>query len=139
MTGIKFDVLDLIETVQLFENKINLALMYSGLRLPQFRAMVFMEKAGKITVSDLGRQHGITSATASVLVASLTEAGIIEKIANRSDKRSFYIKLTEAGLRRLQLAKTEDVGMMEKRLAQNISEETLIALGNFSRSIRKTN
>ena len=138
MTGIKFDVLELIETVQLFENKINLALMYSGLRLPQFRAMVFMEKAGKITVSDLGRQHGITSATASVLVASLTKAGIIEKIANRSDKRSFYIKLTEAGLRRLQLAKTE-VGMMEKRLAQNISEETLIALGNFSRSIRKTN
>lgn len=137
MTGVKFDVLELLETVQQFENKINLALMYSGLRLPQFRAMVFMEKAGKITVSDLGRQQGITSATASILVASLTEAGIIEKIANRSDKRSFYIMLTEAGLRRLQLAKTE-VGLMEKQLAKNISDETLIALGNFSRAIRKT-
>ena len=83
MTGTKFDVLELLDTVQQFENKINLALMYSGLRLPQFRAMVFMEKAGKITVSDLGRQQGITSATASVLVTSLTDAGIIEKIANR--------------------------------------------------------
>jgi len=137
MTETKLDVLELLETVQVFENKISLALVYSRLRLPQFRAMVFMEKAGKITVSDLSRQHGITSATASVLVASLTEAGIIEKIANRSDKRSFYIMLTEAGLRRLQLAKTE-VGLMEKRLAENIPEETLIALHNFSRSIRKT-
>ena len=41
----QFDVLELLETVQVFENKLNLALMYSGLRLPQFRAMVFMEKA----------------------------------------------------------------------------------------------
>ena len=138
MTEIKFDVLELLDTVQMFESKINLALMYSGLRLPQFRAMVFMEKAGKITVSDLSRQFGITSATASVLVTSLTDAGIIEKIANKTDKRSFHIKLTEAGVRRLQLAKTE-VGMMEKRLAENIPEETLIAIGNFSRSIRKVN
>lgn len=138
MTEIKFDVLELLETVQGFENKISLALVYSCLRLPQFRAMVFMEKAGKITVSDLSRQHGITSATASVLVAGLIQAGIIEKIANRSDKRSFHIKLTESGLSRLQLAKTE-VGLVEKRLAQNISEETIIALGNLSRSIRKIN
>lgn len=138
MTETKFDVLELLETVQGFENKISLALVYSCLRLPQFRAMVFMEKAGKITVSDLGRQQGITSATASVLIASLIQAGIIEKIANRSDKRSFHIKLTESGLSRLQLAKTE-VGLVEKRLAENISEETLIALGNLSRSIRKIN
>ena len=138
MTETKLDVLELLETVQVFENKISLALVYSRLRLPQFRAMVFMEKAGKITVSDLSRQHGITSATASVLVASLIQAGIIEKIANRSDKRSFHIKLTESGLSRLKLAKTE-VGLVEKRLAQNMSEETLIALGNLSRSIRKTN
>lgn len=138
MTETKFDVLELLETVQGFENKISLALVYSCLRLPQFRAMVFMEKAGKITVSDLGRQQGITSATASVLVASLIQACIIEKIANRSDKRSFHIKLTESGLSRLQLAKTE-VGLVEKRLAENISEETLIALGNLSRSTRKIN
>lgn len=137
MTETKLDVLELLETVHAFENKISLALMYSCLRLPQFRAMVFMEKAGKITVSDLGRQHDITSATASILVASLIQTGIIEKIANRSDKRSFYIKLTESGLSRLQLAKKE-VGLVEKRLAENISEETLIALANLSRSIRKT-
>jgi len=134
----KFDVLELLETVQVFETKLNLALMYSGLRLPQFRAMVFMEKAGKITVSDLGRQHGITRATASVLVASLTKAGIIESIANQADKRSFYIKLTESGLSRLQLAKKE-VGLVEERLTEKIPEETIKALKNLSSSIRKIN
>lgn len=132
----QFNVLELLETVQVFENKLNLALMYSGLRLPQFRAMVFMEKAGKITVSDLGRQHGISRATASVLVASLTKAGIVESVANRSDKRSFYIKLSESGLNRLQLAKKE-VSLVEERLARKIPEETLLALNQLSRAIRK--
>jgi len=134
----RFDVLDLLETVQVFETKLNLALMYSGLRLPQFRAMVFMEKAGKITVSDLGRQQGITRATASVLVSSLTKAGIIESIANKSDKRSFYIKLTEPGLNRLKLAKKE-VGMVEERLARKIPQETIDALKKLSQSIQKIN
>ena len=134
----RFDVLDLLETVQVFETKLNLALMYSGLRLPQFRAMVFMEKAGKITVSDLGRQQGITRATASVLVSSLTKAGIIESIANKSDKRSFYIKLTEPGLNRLKLAKKE-VGLVEERLARKIPQETIDALKKLSLSIQKIN
>ena len=132
----QFDVLELLETVQVFENKLNLALMYSGLRLPQFRAMVFMEKAGKITVSDLGRQQGVSRATASVLVTSLTKAGIVESIANRSDKRSFYIKLTESGLNRLQLAKKE-VALVEERLAQKIPEEIVLAIRNLSRTVRK--
>ena len=132
----QFDVLELLDAVQVFETKLNLALMYSGLRLPQFRAMVFMEKAGKITVSDLGRQHGISRATASVLVASLKKAGIIECLSNRADKRSFYIKLTESGLNRLQLAKKE-VGLVEQRLAREIPQEILQALRNLSSTPRK--
>ena len=131
----QFDVLELLETVQVFENKLNLALMYSGLRLPQFRAMVFMEKAGKITVSDLGRQQGVSRATASVLVTSLKKAGIVESLANRSDKRSFYIKLTESGLNRLQLAKKE-VALVEERLARKIPEEIVLALGSLSKTIQ---
>ena len=132
----RFDVIELFEAVQVFENKLNLALMYSGLRLPQFRAMVFMEKAGKITVSDLGRQQTISRATASVLVAGLTKAGIVESVANRSDKRSFYIKLTESGLNRLQLAKNE-VSMVEERLARQIPAETVRALKDLSRAFHK--
>jgi DNA-binding MarR family transcriptional regulator len=138
MAMTKFDVLELLETVHVFETKLNLALMYCGLRLPQFRAMVFMEKAGKITVSDLGRQHGITRASASVLVASLTKAGIVESIANQSDKRSFYIKLTELGMTRLQLAKNE-VGLVEQRLAEKIPADVLIALNDLARTIHKIN
>ena len=131
-----FDVLELLETVQVFENKLNLALMYSGLRLPQFRAMVFMEKAGKITVSDLGRQQGISRATASVLVASLKKAGIIESVSNSADKRSFYIRLTASGLNRLQLAKKE-VALVEERLVQKIPQDILPALKALAVSMRQ--
>ena len=132
----RLDVLELLEAVQVFENKLNLALMYSGLRLPQFRAMVFMEKAGKITVSDLGRQQAVSRPTASVLVAGMTKAGIVESVANRADKRSFYIKLTAAGLNRLQLAKNE-VALVEERLARHIPPETVLALNTVSAVVRK--
>ena len=132
----RFDVLELLEAVQVFENKLNLALMYSGLRLPQFRAMMFMEKAGKITVSDLGRQQAISRATASVLVAGMTKAGIVESVANRADKRSFYIKLTESGLNRLQLAKNE-VALVEESLSKHIPSETVHALNTLSTVVRK--
>jgi len=40
-------VIELLEATQKFEKKLNLALMYSGLRIPQFRAMIFLEKSGK--------------------------------------------------------------------------------------------
>lgn len=132
----RFKVIELLETIQVFEQKLNLALMYSGLRLPQYRAMMFLEKAGRITVSDLGRQQGISRATASVLVASLTKAGIVESVANRADKRSFYIKLTESGLNRLQLAKNE-VALVEERLARQIPQETLQALNKLAGVIHK--
>ena len=132
----RFNTLELLDAVQIFENKINLALMYSGLRLPQYRAMVFMEKAGKITVSDLGRQQAISRATASVLVAGLTKAGIVESVANSADKRSFYIKLTEAGLSRLQLAKSE-VALVEEHLARHIPEESAQVLNDLFRIIHK--
>lgn len=130
------DVVKLLENIQIFENKLNLALSYSGLRLPQYRAMVFLEKAGKITVSDLGRQQGITRATASVLVTSLKKAGIIDSLANKSDKRSFYIKLTDSGLKRLQLAKRE-VSLVEEKLEQLIPVETVLALNKLSRLLQR--
>jgi len=130
------DVLELLENLEFFAKKLTLALSYSGLRLPQYRAMLFLEKAGKITVSDLGKQQGITRATASVLVASLKKADLIDCVANKMDKRSFYIKLTDAGLMRLSLAKRE-VALVEEKFSQVVPEETIFALKNLTRLLKK--
>jgi len=127
-------VLELLEATQQFEKKINLALMYSGLRIPQFRVMVFLEKSGKITVSDLSRYMNVTRATMSVLVNALLGASIVESIDNAKDNRSFYVKLTDSGLRRLELAKRE-VKLVEEKISVSFSMETIIALNKFSKAM----
>lgn len=127
-------VIELLEATQTFERKLNLALMYSGLRLPQFRTMLFLECSGKITVSDLSRHLNVTRATMSVLVNNLLKARIVESINNPNDKRSFYIKLTESGLNRLTLAKSE-VALVEDKISQDFSAETITALNTLAASL----
>jgi DNA-binding MarR family transcriptional regulator len=134
MTQIR--VMELLEATQIFERKLTLALMYSCLRLPQFRAMLFLEQAGKITVSDLSRHLNVTRATVSVLINELDKAGIVESLSNKSDKRSFYIRLTEIGLKRLALAKSE-VDMITESVSQDFCEETVNALNQFACSIHR--
>lgn len=129
-------VMELLEATQMFERKLTLALMYSCLRLPQFRAMLFLEHAGKITVSDLSRHLNVTRATVSVLINELDKAGLVESLNNKSDKRSFYIRLTESGLKRLALAKTE-VAMITDSLSQDFCEETVNALNTFACSVQR--
>ena len=81
----KLQVLELLEATQQFEKKLNLALMYSGLRIPQFRVMLFLEKSGNITVSDLSRYMNVTRATMSVLVNQLLTAGEVKSRSNIKD------------------------------------------------------
>ena len=127
-------VLELLEATQKFENKLNLALMYSGLRLPQFRTMLVLEKSGKITVSDLSRCLNVTRATMSVLVNQLHKADIVETIKNVKDKRSFYIRLSDSGLARLKLAKKE-VTLVEEKISQQYSDVTIDSLNHFAASL----
>jgi len=127
-------VIELLEATQQFEKKLNLALMYSGLRIPQFRVMMFLKKSGKITVSDLSRYLNVTRATMSVLVNQLLKANIVESISNPNDKRSFYIKLTESGLKRLQLAETE-AKLVEEKISRNIPDDIIMSLNEFTRSL----
>ena len=129
-------VMELLEATQMFERKLTLALMYSCLRLPQFRAMLFLELSGKITVSDLSRHLNVTRATVSVLVNELVNAELVESLANSSDKRSFYIRLTESGLKRLTLAKSE-VAMITESLSQDFCDETVQALNQFACSVQR--
>ncbi|VAW98317.1 hypothetical protein MNBD_GAMMA22-2456 [hydrothermal vent metagenome] len=128
-------VLELLEAVRVYERKINLSLTYSGLRLPQFKVMDFLEKSGKITVSDLSRHTNVTRATTSVLVNELIKLGIVESVKNSSDKRSFYITLTERGKNRLTVARSE-FSIVEEKISNELSNKSIECLNNFSKIIR---
>jgi DNA-binding MarR family transcriptional regulator len=128
-------VLDLLEAVRVYERKIILSLTYSGLRLPQYKVIDFLEKSGKITVSDLSRHTNVTRATTSVLINELTKAGIVECIENSTDKRSFYIKLTERGKNKLKVARAE-FSLVEEKISNELTQETIHCLNSFSQIIR---
>lgn len=131
-------IIQLLEATQIFEKKLNMALMYSGLRIPQFRAMLFLEKSGKITVSDLSRYLNVTRATMSVLANELLKADIVENRHNPKDKRSFYMKLTDSGQRRLSLARKE-VELVQERISEGLPAETIISLNKIVTSIISKN
>jgi len=131
-------IIQLLEATQLFEKKLNMALMYSGLRIPQYRAMLFLEVSGNITVSDLSRYLNVTRATMSILANELLKADIIEHKNNPKDKRSFYIRLTESGQRRLSLARKE-VELVQEKISKGLPEETINALNQIVNSIISKN
>jgi len=125
------NVLKFIDVTGVFERKINLALNYAGLRLPHFKAISYLEKAGKVTVSDLSRSMSVTRATMSVLANQLVKAGVIEPVENSADKRSHYLRLTTLGLNRLKVAKQE-VALVEEKISQRLSPELVETLNQVS-------
>lgn len=131
----EIDVLRLLDAIQVFERKMNLALMYYGLRLPQYRVLEALDKSGKMTVSDLSRKLDVTRATMSVLVTKLRKAGLVTYIDNSVDKRSFYVKLSDAGVTRLHSA-GQAFQLMQKSLCQALPVDVIAALNTFSHKLR---
>ena len=128
------NMLKFIDVTCVFERKINLALNYAGLRLPHFKAISYLEKAGKVTVSDLSRSMCVTRATMSVLAGQLIKAGVIEKLDNSADKRSHYLKLTTLGANRLKVAKQE-VALVEEKISKRLPPELVKTLNQISNLI----
>lgn len=124
-------LLDFIEVTGIFERKVNLALNYAGLRLPHFRALDCLAHSGKITVSDLSKKLCVTSATTSVMVKQLLKAGVVETLANKSDKRSHYLRLTELGEQRLLVAKTE-INLAQQKISERLPQDLIQTLNTVS-------
>jgi DNA-binding MarR family transcriptional regulator len=126
------NVVALIKAVQVLERNANVALMYSGLRLPQFRLLETLAELGQATVSELSAGLNITRATASVMVNELVRSGSAAVVENPSDRRSFHIRLTEHGLGRLQTARS-DLGVLIGKLSGRYPAETIRVLNEFAR------
>ena len=74
------------------------ALMYSGLRIPQFRLLDLLAQAGRATVTEMSEKLHVTRATASVMINELIKAGLVTMAENIADRRSFHIYIAEPGL-----------------------------------------
>jgi len=130
----QLDLVSLIKAVQILERNANVALMYSGLRLPQFRLMELLVEAGQATVSELSERLRITRATTSVMVNDLIRSGSAMMVENPSDRRSFHVRLTEHGLGRVQVARN-DLAVLTGKISRRFSEAVIRTLNDFSSGI----
>lgn len=125
------DVVGLLKAAQILERNMTVALMYSGLRIPQFRLLESLAAAGQATVTEMSDKLHVTRATASVMVNELIKAGLVAMAENPSDRRSFHIYITEAGLHKLGVARN-DVAVFCHRLSASHSPEAIRVLNAFA-------
>jgi DNA-binding MarR family transcriptional regulator len=130
----QLDVVGLLKAVQTLERNVNVALMYSGLRVPQFRLLVALAEAGQATVTEMSATLNITRATASVMINELIRSGSVVMVEHASDRRSFHIRLSEHGLHRFQSARS-DLSVLISKVSGRYPAETIRVLNEFARSL----
>ncbi|HEY0635007.1 MAG TPA: MarR family transcriptional regulator [Gammaproteobacteria bacterium] len=127
----RLDVIGLMRALQALERNMSVALMYSGLRIPQFRLLDRLDELGQATVTEMSQQLHITRATASVLINELIAAGVVATIEHASDRRSFHVRLTQLGHDKLAVGR-KDVNIYLSKVSTHYSAEMVRMLNAFA-------
>lgn len=89
-----------------------------GLTLSQWSALVSVEDHEPLRIGDVAEYEGVSAPTATRLVASLEDAGLLSRNSDPSDRRTVYIALTDLGREKLEWAR----GVRTASLAQQLAE-----------------
>jgi len=130
----ELNVVDLLRALQVLEKRVAVALMYSGLRVPQFRLLSLLDAHGPATVTEMSAALEVTRATVSVMVNELIRGGVVVGEENPSDRRSFHLHLTELGRNKLKVARS-DMAVMQQKISGDYSDETLQLLNDFASEV----
>jgi DNA-binding MarR family transcriptional regulator len=88
------------------------------LTLSQWSALVTVELHGPMRIGDVADREGVSAATATRLVASLEERGLLERATDDSDRRSSYVSLTSSGRAQLESVRKIRTAKLAQRLAR---------------------
>jgi len=130
----QLDLVGLLRAMQKLERNISVSLMYSGLRIPQFRLLDILAGMGQATVTEMSQRLHITRASASVLINELIRSGIVAVVENPSDRRSFHVRLTELGSNKLHVARS-DAAVLRDKMSRKFPPEAIALLNEFARTM----
>jgi DNA-binding MarR family transcriptional regulator len=88
-----------------------------GLTPSQWSALVTVEGHQPLRIGDLADREGVSAPTATRLVASLEESGLLSRTTDPADRRTAYVALTVDGRDKLEWARS----VLTASLAQRIS------------------
>jgi DNA-binding MarR family transcriptional regulator len=94
-----------------------------GLTPSQWSAMVTVEDNTSLRIGDLADRENVSAPTATRLVASLEEAGLLSRTSDPTDRRTAYIALTDAGREKLDWSRGVRTATLSQRLSKMPAED----------------
>lgn len=84
----------------------------------QLSALVTVEEAGPLRLSDLARREAVTAPTMSRVLAALDEQGLVVRSPDPQDARGVLITVSEHGSARLEEVRSQRTALIARRLAR---------------------
>ncbi len=94
-----------------------------GLSPAQASALGSVSRSGSPTLGELAAMEQVQPPTMTRIVAGLSEAGMVTRVADADDRRSARVRLTTAGERALERMRTRKNAFLVRRLAELGPEE----------------
>jgi DNA-binding MarR family transcriptional regulator len=98
-----------------------------GLSPAQASALGSVNRHGSPTLGELAGIEQVQPPTMTRIVASLTEAGMVTRVADAADRRSARVRITPSGERALERIRTRKTAFLLRRLAELGPDEQLRA------------
>jgi DNA-binding MarR family transcriptional regulator len=98
-----------------------------GLSPAQASALGSVNRHGSPTLGELAAIEQVQPPTMTRIVASLTEAGMVTRVADAADRRSARVRITPSGERALERVRTRKTAFLLRRLAELGPDEQLRA------------
>jgi DNA-binding MarR family transcriptional regulator len=96
-----------------------------GLSPAQASALGSVNRHGSPTLGELAAIEQVQPPTMTRIVASLTEAGMVTRVADAADRRSARVRITPSGERALERVRTRKTAFLLRRLAELGPDEQL--------------
>jgi DNA-binding MarR family transcriptional regulator len=98
-----------------------------GLSPAQASALGSVSRHGSPTLGELAGIEQVQPPTMTRIVASLSEAGMVTRVADAADRRSARVRVTPAGERALERIRTRKTAFLQRRLAELDPDEQVRA------------
>jgi|tagenome__1003787_1003787.scaffolds.fasta_scaffold20546521_2 DNA-binding MarR family transcriptional regulator len=106
-----------------------------GLTLPQAVVMWTLGAYdGIATMSDLAQMTHQSGATATGIVDRLTDAGLVERVRDKGDRRVVYVQITEAGTTKLEEIEAQRQKQTEQ-MTEGLNDDELEQLNSLLRKL----
>ena len=104
-----------------------------GLPMSSYEVLGRLEEAseGRMRMCELAEQAGLSRSGLTRLVDRLERDGLLQRCSCEHDARGAYACLTDAGRRRLEVARGTHLAVVREQFLSHFSEEELCALADL--------